>query len=152
MSSSTSLSNARTDDGRSSHRAERVVTGRLLPAGLAAAAIALIANALLRLLATGPLDVSATFEPLGWGSVIAASVVGIAGATAVLAVLARMSRRPIRLFTTVAAVVLLLSLGGPLSMRSEPGGSTTAVVVLIAMHVVTAAIAVGFLTNLTRER
>ncbi|MDP9359728.1 MAG: DUF6069 family protein [Chloroflexota bacterium] len=133
-------------------RRQRVVTGRLLPAGLAAAVVAIVANGLLRLIARGPLDVSPAFEPLRWGSVIAASIVGIAGATVVLAILARTSSRPIRLFTIVAAVVLVLSLGGPLSMRSEPGGSTSAVLVLAAMHVVTAAIAVGFLTTLTQQR
>ncbi len=153
MSYSNSIPAARIDnDERTGRRPERVAMGRLLPVGLAAAAVALVANALLRLLARGPLDLSSAFEPLQWGSVIAASVVGVAGATVVLAVLARTSSRPIRLFGIVAAVALLLSLGGPLSARSEPGGSTTAVLVLVAMHVVTAAIAVGFLTTLARER
>jgi hypothetical protein len=145
---------AKTDsvsDGRGS-AAERVDLHRLWWVGLIAAGVVLMANGVLRLVARGPLDVSAAFEPLEWGMIVGASIVGVLGATILLALLARFSRRPIRLFWITAGVVLLLSLGGPLSANSEPGGTATAVTVLIAMHLVTAAIAGGLLTTLARER
>ncbi len=142
-------------DSVSDHRGsapERVDLRRLWWVGLIAAGVVLMANGVLRLVARRPLDVSATFEPLAWGMIVGASIVGVLGATLLLALLARFTRRPIRLFWIIAGVVLLLSLGGPLSARSQSGGTATAVTVLIAMHVVTAVIAGGLLTTLARER
>jgi hypothetical protein len=125
---------------------------RLLTAGLLTVAAVVLANVLLRVIAVRLLDVSASFAPLAWGAVLVASVVVVAIATVVFGLLHRLSRHPVRHFRMLALVFLLVSLGGPLSTRSEPGGSTMAVVVLVVMHIVSAVMTVGLLPTLARGR
>ena len=128
-------------------------TGRFAPQPLARAAlVAVAANLALWAVARGPLGVPAGFPPLqSAGAVVVASIVGILGATAVFALVRRFAPRPVATFRLVAGVALLLSLAGPFSARAEPGGSGVAVAVLVAMHAVTAAIAIGLLPRAVRE-
>lgn len=131
---------------------DRFAPQPLSRAALVAALVAVAANLALWAVARGPLGVPAGFPPLqSAGAVVVASIVGILGATAVFALVRRFAPRPVATFRAVAGIALLLSLGGPLSARAEPGGSSAAVAVLVAMHVVTAAIALGFLPRAARE-
>ena len=134
-------------------RTDPFATWPLARVALVAALAAVVANLALWAIARGPLGVSPEFPPLRSApATIVASVVGILGATAVFALVRRFAPRPVATFRAVAGVALLFSLGGPLSARAEPGGSDVAVAVLIAMHVVTAAIAIGLLPRAVRER
>ena len=133
-------------------RGERVVIGRIPRAAAITAAVAVVVNVIIRAIGVGSLDVSSDFDPLASiGATIISSLVGVVGGAVVLWLLARSTARPLRNFWFVAGAVLLLSLAGPLSLGSEPGGDATSVTVLIAMHVATAAIVLGVLTALTRE-
>lgn len=79
------------------------------------------------------------------GSVIAAALVaGLAG-WGLLAVLERVTARPVILWTWIAGVFLLLSLVGPLTLATT--GTSTAV--LASMHVTTGAV---LITLLPRQR
>ena len=119
---------------------------------LVAAPVAVVANLALWAIARGPLGVSPAFPPLqSAAATVVASVVGILAATAVFALIRRFAPRPMTTFRVVAVVALLLSLGGSLGARAEPGGSNVAVATLVAMHVVTAAIAIGLLPRAERE-
>ena len=88
-------------------------------------------------------------EPLGLSAVLFASVTGAVSAAIVFALVGQFSRRPIRAFRIVAAVVLVLSFATPLTI---PGAPLSMVLTLELMHVVAAACSVGALTTLARER
>jgi len=133
-------------------RGERVVAGRIPRAAAVAAVVSVVVNLVIRAIGVGPLDVSSAYEPLASvGPTIMSTIVGAVGGAVVLWLLARFTGRPLRTFWWIAGAFLLVSLSGPLSQGSEPGGDATAVSTLIAMHVATAAIVVGILTALTRE-
>jgi hypothetical protein len=89
-----------------------------------------------------------TLVPLAIGNILGASIVPAIGAAVLLAVLGRFVNRPFRIFQIVAAVFLLLSLGGPLSLAI--GG--TEKVFMAAMHVVTAVSITAILSTLARKQ
>jgi hypothetical protein len=134
-------------------RPERVALGRLLWVGPLAIVAAVAANLLIRLVAVALFDISPEFMPLQWGPPIFFTTIGVIGAIVVFAIVARFSKRPVRLFRTIALVVLVLSFIPDvllLTSNSMPGTSPAAVLALMAMHVVTWAISVGLLTRLAR--
>ncbi len=83
---------------------------------------------------------------VGLGAVVAAAAVAGVLGWALLAVLARGGRRGVTVWRTAAVVVLLLSLGGPLSS----GSGTATVAVLVALHVAVAAVLVPLLPQAVR--
>lgn len=121
-----------------------VSLGRIARYGLAAVATAVVANALVLALALALLETGG-FAPLDWMPVLTASAIGAAGATAVYALLARISERPNRTFTIVAAVVFVLSFGTIVQASSFPGATTATLSVLVVMHTVVAVASVGLL-------
>lgn len=135
--------------------AERVDGRRLLWATPLAAVVAAALNALIFLIgrAGGTLtdDVGLTIngqtQPLTLGPVIGSTIVPILVAGVLLALLGRFARRPIRVFTIVAAVVFVLSLATPFTL---PGADLAYRATLLLMHVMAAAVAVGLLTRLGR--
>jgi hypothetical protein len=75
------------------------------------------------------------------------------GAVLVYAALLRFARNPVLTYTTVSAVVLVLSLIPDFTMaRSDPGSSNAQVAVLVLMHVAAAAVIVPVLTTLARPQ
>lgn len=121
-------------------------TSRLARYGLLAVILASVVNALVLLTALGAFDVPAEYDPLGWGPVLVSSIVGALGATIVYGLLARVSNRPNRAFTIIAAVVLIVSFVPLVSPPAELAGAPISVLVTLGgMHVTTAAVAVGVL-------
>lgn len=128
---------------------------RLWWAGLAAAVVAAVANGIVFWLATVsfglPLYVAPVPDlnpaPLSLVAVIITSVIPALIAAGLLALLARWVRRPWHWFWSIALVVLLLSLGGPLSATADP----ITKIVLGIMHLVAAVAIVGTLTALARS-
>ena len=83
---------------------------------------------------------------IGVGSVVvAAAAAGLLG-WGLLAVLARGGRRGVAIWRVVAVVVLLLSLGGPLSSATG-----AAAAVLVALHAAVAAVLVPLLPRAARS-
>ncbi|QLK25904.1 DUF6069 family protein [Natrinema zhouii] len=90
---------------------------------------------------------------LNYGPVSLFTTLSVVGATVTYVVLARVAANPDRLFAAVAAIVLLLSLVPDFTViPSEPGGSLVAGAILGAMHVATAVVCVGALTDLRNRR
>ncbi|MBI4769164.1 MAG: hypothetical protein HY784_01805 [Chloroflexi bacterium] len=136
-------------------QSERVAAGRLWWVGLLAAVISAIVNALIVTIARGLFSVPPEFAPFTVPQFTFLTVAGVAGATIVFAVVGRFSKRPIRTYYWVAAVALVLSWlpdFGLLAAKPYPGTTVQTVGTLMFMHVVTAAISVGLLTTLARER
>ena len=122
---------------------------RLLWVGLLAAMVAAAANSLVRVISVILFDIPPDFQPLTLGPVVISSVVGALGATVAFGIVIRFARRPIRLFRTVAVVVLLLSFLNPI--LALPEASLQTILTLEFMHVVVAAVSVGLLTTLARS-
>jgi hypothetical protein len=126
---------------------------RLLWAAPLAGIVAAACNAVLWLVARAlgamPQDLIVNdVGPITVGPVMAFSFVPALFAGVLLALLARVTRRPLRVFTVVAAVVLVLSFVTPFSIAGAPLGMVLA---LEVMHVVAAVVIVVVLTRFARR-
>lgn len=91
------------------------ITFRNLPRAAALTAVgAVVINLLVYFAASAIWDVPGSFTALNPVSIVVTSVLGVAVAAVGLAVLARLTRRALRIFTVPAIVVTLLSLSGPI--------------------------------------
>jgi len=132
---------------------KRISFRRLLWVGPLAVLASVIANVLVSITTVALVGISPEFEPLHLRPVIGFTIVGVLGAVLVFALVARFSRRPVRLFRRIALVVLLLSFMPDLSLlNASPYAGTTvqSVIALMLMHVVACLISVSLLTTLTR--
>lgn len=119
--------------------------------GALAIVIATALNVLIGYLAVRLLDISRMFSPLdGYGTIVPFTVVGVAAATVVYALLMRYSRNPMRVFVRVAGAALVLSFVPDISLIvfSAPGATPLSVGVLMLMHVAAFLVSVGMLTQL----
>jgi hypothetical protein len=113
--------------------------------GAVAVVLAVVANVLL-VFAADAVSVAPNFEPIAVPPVAFLSAVGAAGATLVYWLLPRVTDDRDALFVRVAAVVLVLSFVPDVGLLFADEAATVAgVLVLMAMHVVVAAVAVGAL-------
>jgi Family of unknown function (DUF6069) len=134
---------------------ERVSGRRLLWIGPLAIVAAVVANQIIRILAVSLFNISPEFPPLQPGPPLMFTVMGVLGAVIVFAIVGRLSRRPIRLFRTIALIVLVLTFLpdiGLLMTGAMPGTTPVAVGTLATMHVVAWAITIWMLTTLAREQ
>lgn len=126
--------------------------GRIAPAGLAAVVGSGLATVLVYYAGETVVRYDPDFVELGSavGDGIFTSVLAV-GAFLVYAALLRFARKPVRTFTIVSAVVLVLSLIPDFTIaRSDPGSSDAQVAVLVLMHIVAAAVIVPVLTTFAR--
>ena len=143
------------EDAQISHvQGEQVSFKRLLWAGPLAAVSAAVANAVVYFVAsalgTMPQDfVVQGSGPITLAPVVVSSLIGAAGAAVIFTIVALLTRRPIRTFRVVAAVVLALSFATPLTI---PGAPLSMILALEFMHVVAAVVIVGILTTLARAK
>lgn len=143
------------EDAQISHvRSEQVAFKHLLWAGPLAAISAAVANAVLYFVASAlgmmPQDVVLQGSgPITLAPVIVSSIIGAVGAVMVFTIVALLTRRPIRTFRIVAAVLLVLSFATPLTI---PGAPLSMILALELMHVVAAVIIVGILTMVARAK
>ena len=138
-----------------STQTERIAYGRLWWVGLLAVIASVIVNAIIVTIARGLFNVPQEFPPFTFPQFTFLTVAGVAGATIVFAVVGRFAKRPIRTFTWIAVVALILSWipdFGLLAARPFPGTTIQSVGTLMFMHVTTAAICVGLLTTLGRGK
>jgi hypothetical protein len=122
--------------------------GRLLVVGVGAVVASTIANVLVAQALVSLLQVPATFRSLQTGSVAPLTVIGVAGAVLVFAVLARLRADPVRAFTVVASIALVISWVPDLLLYANErsyGTTLTDVLSLMFLHVVAAGIAVFLL-------
>lgn len=133
---------------------ERVAYRRLLWVGLLAGVVAAVVNVVVYLLASAvgamPQDVVVPGQgPITLGAVVSVSFVPALLGALLFAAMGRFTRRPIRAFRVVAAVVLVLSFATPFTLSGAP---VAMVVVLLLMHVIAAVVIAGVLTTLGRGR
>lgn len=120
-----------------------------------AAILAAMANAIVYAIAkaadTLPSDVLVETpggeQPIGLAAVIFATVFPIVIGGVVLALLARFTRAPRRIFVILASILAVLSLISPLTIADAPVDMKAT---LIVMHVVAAVVGVGALLRLSR--
>ncbi len=134
---------------------ERIASGRLLKVGALAIVASVVANLIIRIIAVSVLGIGNGFPPLSWGPPIVFTIMGVLGAIIVFAIIARFSKRPLRLFRIIALVVLVLSLLpdlGLLSANAMPGTSLGSVLTLMLMHITAGAMTIWLLTTRTSEQ
>ena len=133
---------------------ERVSLKRLLWAGPLAIVLALIANGIVRAIALAVLDIPADFMQLQSPAFIFLTVVLLLGAIVTFAIIGRLSRRPVRTFQIVAAIVLVLSFLPDIGLlvSGAPGATLPGVLVLLLMHVIAAGIVVWVLGRFAVEK
>ena len=119
----------------------------LTRSGVVALAVSLGINLLIVFVANAG-GIAPQLEALNYGPVTFFTTLGVIGATVTYGLLARFSASPDRLFLIVAAIVLVLSLVPDFTViPNQPGGSLFAGAILGLMHVTTAVVCVGVLTD-----
>ncbi len=130
-----------------------VKLNRLVWTGPLTIVLAIAATSVVRLIAVALLRPDSHFLPLSpWGPPTF-SFAGAFGAVIAYALVGRFSRRPTKLFESLALATLILSFIPPLMVWASnaiPGTTGGNIVALLVMHIVVWAISVGLLTRLTR--
>jgi hypothetical protein len=133
---------------------EQIKIERLWWVGLLAAVVAVIGNILVQVIASAAYTIPAGFQPFQIPRLAIFTVVGVAGATGVFALLGRFTQRPVRWFWITSVVVLLLSFIPNILMLTGtlpvPGTTVPGVISLMIIHIVAAAAAVGILPRAAR--
>ena len=128
---------------------QRVTTWRrLLAAGAAAVIASAVANSAVAALLRSVLEVPSGFAPLQAISVLSLTIVGVIAAVLVFAAICRLSARPVRLFTIVASVALVISWAAPLAVyfaNAFPGTNASRIVGLMALHAIAGVITIAVL-------
>lgn len=130
----------------------RVPAKRVALAGLVAVVAAVVAIALVYFIGGALVSYHQDFQVLATvGPAVSFTLFAGIGATLVYALVLRLSRRPVRTFGIIAAVVFLLMLIPDLTLvPGMPGVTGGQTAVLLTMHVVAALVLVGVLLALTR--
>jgi hypothetical protein len=131
---------------------------RLFMVGMLTIVAALVANLVVRSLAFAIWPISPDFLPLQVGSICFFTVVLVGGDVLVYALVVRFSRHPVRTYTMIALIALLLSLVPPVMLffnpdtRMLPGVTPLAASILMVIHIVDALIAIVLLTRLAPSK
>jgi hypothetical protein len=130
------------------------VRGRFALLGLATVAAAVLTNVLVYFAGDAVVGYDPDFVVLAnLGGTISFTLVAAVVAVLLYAALLRFARNPVRVFTVVSAVVLVVSTIPDVTyIPGVEGASTGQAAVLVLMHVVAAAVIVGMLTKLARPR
>jgi hypothetical protein len=127
--------------------------GRYALVGLGTVVAAVLANVLVYFVGSAVVGYDPQFIVLAnVSATILFTVVPAIAAVLLYAVLLRFTANPVRIFTSIAAVVLVLSLIPDLTyIPTVPGATTGQTVILVLMHIVAAVVIVGMLTSFTRQ-
>ena len=113
---------------------------RVVAAGLAAAAVSLAADLMLATIGQAAFTVPSSFGKFAFGTYALLTVLGVAGAAATWAAVARLSSRPKWLLTRLAALVTALFLIPDFLLLGTPGNPAGPVAMLMLMHLAIAVI------------
>ncbi len=113
---------------------------RVAAAGLAAAAVSLVADLMLATIGRAAFTVPASFGKFAFGTYALLTVLGVAGAAATWAAVARLSSRPEWLLTRLAALVTALFLIPDFLLLGTRGNPAGPVAILMIMHLAIAVI------------
>jgi hypothetical protein len=124
----------------------------VVAAGLAAAVVSLAAALMLATIGQAAFTVPASFGKLAFATYALLTVLGVAGAAATWAAVARLSARPRWLLTRLAALVTALFLIPDFLLLGTPGNPAGPVAILMLMHLAIAVITYAALTELAPVR
>jgi len=122
----------------------------LARAAAEAALAALVINLVIAATVVAVLDVADGYDPLALRAVALTTVLAVAAAAVLLAVLRRLTRRWLTVFRVVVVLGALASLGGPLSLLESdqyPQATGTVVAWTAVLHLTTAAAVLGILAG-----
>jgi hypothetical protein len=124
---------------------------RLLWVGPLAVFASVIGVLIVRMIAVAILQPNPQPMSLSWGPPIIFTVVLVAAAVVVFALVARFIKNPIRTYQMIALVVLILSFLPDVAYAGSqmPGASWPVAIVLMIMHIVAWAICVPILVKLS---
>lgn len=134
-----------------------VARDKLLVAGVASVAAAVVANLIAYFIARAVFDLPAGFPPLSVGAITFFTIIGTGLGALVFAWLSRRSATPFRTYRAVAVVALILSIVPNIlaafnpAMFPFPGGTATAFLVLTLFHVIAAVVSVVVLFRLVKN-
>jgi uncharacterized membrane-anchored protein len=109
--------------------------------------VAIVGNLLVLAIFNALFEIPPTLPAFAVVPVIIVTVIGVLGAALVFALIARYTRRPIRIFQITSLVVLLVSFIPNIGMFTREDASVPGIIGLMIMHVVAAAAAVGIMTK-----
>jgi Family of unknown function (DUF6069) len=121
---------------------------RLLTVGAVAVIASAVANSAVAAILRAVLDVPAGFAPLQAISVLSLTIVGVAAAVLVFAAVCRLSVRPVRLFTIVASVALVISWAAPVAAyfaNAFPGTTASRIFGVMVLHAIAGLITIAVL-------
>lgn len=127
---------------------------RILRAGAAATAAALVANVVVWAIVAAVTDIPDDFMPLAtvWATIVT-TILFLALGVGVFALLVRFTREPIARFWQIAIAVLVLSFLNPILVaRNQDGATTAGIITLEVMHVVAFLTFVPLFTALVRGK
>ena len=125
---------------------------RVVAAGLAAAAVSLAVDLMLATIGRATFTVPASFGKFAFGTYALLTVLGVAGAAATWAAVARLSSRPKWLLTRLAALVTALFLIPDFLLLGTRGNPAGPVAMLMLMHLAIAVITYAALIELAPVR
>lgn len=138
------------------NRSERVTVGRIWRTGFEAILIAVIANVIVYFIGTALVSVPPEFLPLAnVVPTIIFTIIGVLGAVIAFAIVARVSRQPIRTYRLIAGIALIISILPDFTLQSNPmfpGATPASIAILVLMHFVAASVAVYWLTTRTTKQ
>lgn len=122
------------------------------------AVVAVVIDLIIFGIAAAIWNVPGNFSQVNAASVIIVPIISVIIAAIGFAVIAHISERPLMIFTVLAVIVTILSLGSPLTamtngMSGEDPVTTSTGITMFVLHLVTGSlIAFGFPTILRRRR
>lgn len=115
-----------------------------------------IVNVIVRTVAVAFFGVSSTFSYFQLPYIIGSTIIYLLLAILAFVLVSRFARQPIRFYCMLALVALLVSLLFPVmalnGSLATPGMNIHIFWTMIVMHTISAVLAVGLLTTLTRQR
>ncbi len=134
---------------------EHIALRKLIWVGPLTIVSAVIANLILRTLSVAFFGVPGTFQYFQAAYIITSTIIYLLLALVAFVLVSRFACRPVRFYRILALVALLVSFLIPAMALSGslpiPGMSENIFWTMIAMHIVSAIIAVALLTTLSRE-
>lgn len=128
---------------------------RIVLATVFAVIIAVVANVIVYFIGSSQGAIPATFliEPMNQAitlvPVIFSSAFGVIAGSVFFFALTYITKNPVRWFVIIATLVLILSLGGPLTIKNAPSGMP---VYLLFMHVITGLASIWAMATQTKQK
>ncbi len=133
-------------------KAQEVDLSKIWMAALASIVAAVVGNVIVGTMVKLVFNIPPEFLPLGTARYVIFTIIGMIGAIVVYVAVVKSTQQPVRMFTIVAVVFLIISYVPDILMlvvEFMPGATVPGVVTLMAMHTVPALAAIFILPRMT---